>query len=73
MNQTPCSICQEGGHAPRRCPTLCDPLKNEFYKPSGGRPVGGDDEEDTIKRTETPTVSCPLQASLLVLLLPMKL
>lgn len=49
MNQIPCSVCSEGGHSSRRCPALYEPLKNEFYKPSGGRPMGGDDEEDKIE------------------------
>lgn len=46
MNSTPCTICGEGGHHPRKCPTLSAPLEPGFYKgqiPSGGG--GGEDDE----------------------------
>lgn len=44
MNSTPCTVCGEGGHAARKCPTLSDPLKEGFYK--GQVPRGGGGEED---------------------------
>lgn len=37
-------------HTERKCPELVAPLREEgIQKPSGGRPHGGDDEEDTVK------------------------
>ena len=44
MNACPCSVCGEGGHHPRRCPTLWSPLEPGFYK--GQVPRGGGGEED---------------------------
>ena len=54
MNSFPCTVCGEAGHGIRRCPALSDPLKNEFYKPSGGRPVGGDDDDEKIEQVVCP-------------------
>jgi len=46
MNACPCSVCGEGGHHPRACPTLWAPLKSGFYAPPAGhRPSGDDDDE----------------------------
>lgn len=46
----PCPFCNELTHTERRCPELVAPLREEgIQKPAGGRPHGGDDEEDTIK------------------------
>jgi hypothetical protein len=46
----PCSFCNEMTHTERKCPELVAPLREEgIQKPSGGRPHGGDDEEDTVK------------------------
>ena len=46
----PCSFCNESTHTERKCPELVAPIREEgIQKPSGGRPHGGDDEEDAIK------------------------
>lgn len=46
----PCSFCNESTHTERRCPELVAPLREEgIQKPSGGRPHGGDDEDDAIR------------------------
>lgn len=46
MNSHPCTVCGEGGHPLRRCPTLCSPLKEGFYAPPAGhRPSADDDDE----------------------------
>lgn len=50
MNTCPCSVCGEGGHHPRRCPTLSDPLKEGFYKGQIPRGGGGDEEDDHLRR-----------------------
>lgn len=44
MESAPCTICGEGGHHPRRCPTLASPLELGFYR--GQIPRGGGDDED---------------------------
>ena len=44
MNSTPCTVCGEGGHPARKCPTLSSPLEPGFYK--GQVPRGGGGEED---------------------------
>jgi len=44
MNSTPCTVCGEGGHHTRKCPTLSSPLELGFYK--GQIPRGGGGEED---------------------------
>lgn len=47
MNACPCTVCGEGGHHPRACPTLWAPLKSGFYAPPAGhRPSGDDDDDD---------------------------
>ncbi len=50
MNSTPCTICGEGGHSFRRCPTLSEPLKPGFYTPSGGHRHSEEDEDEKAKR-----------------------
>lgn len=51
MNQAgACTICQEAGHRMNRCPELSKDLQPGFYKPAGGMPRGGDDEEDRLNR-----------------------
>ncbi len=52
MNSTPCTVCGEGGHSIRRCPTLYAPLTPGFYAPPAGhRPSGDDDEDEKLKAT----------------------
>jgi hypothetical protein len=35
-----------------KCPALREPLKNEeFFKPTGGRPSGGDDDDEGVGST----------------------
>ncbi len=46
MNSTPCSVCGEGGHHSRKCPTLTSPLDPGFYKGQIPRGGGGDGEDD---------------------------
>ena len=41
-----CSVCSESDHHANKCPTLCEPLKEGFYKPSGGHQGGHDDDDD---------------------------
>lgn len=49
MNSTPCSICQEGGHHPRECPELYQPLKSGFFAPSGGGGHSHGDDDEKLK------------------------
>ena len=51
MNSIPCSVCGEGGHPSRRCPTLCEPLKSGFVKPSGGHQHSDEDDESAKKNS----------------------
>ena len=44
MNSATCTVCGEGGHSARKCPTLSSPLEPGFYK--GQVPRGGGGEED---------------------------
>lgn len=66
MNTIPCSICQEGGHHPRSCPALREPLKPGLFAPSGGggHSHGDDDEKlraNLLKKRSTcqPTLDFP--------------
>ena len=55
MNSCPCSVCGEGGHHPRACPTLWLPLKEGFYSPPAGhRPSGDEDDEKATIKFEKP-------------------
>ena len=53
-NATKCSVCGEQNHTSEKCPTLYEPTKQCFYKPSGGgagHSHGDDDDEKVyIKR-----------------------
>lgn len=49
MNATPCSVCGEGGHGARKCPTLSSPLEPGFYKGQIPRGGGGDEEDDSLR------------------------
>lgn len=50
----PCTICNESDHKARRCPELHKDLDNNgFFKPAGGRPVGGDDEDERLNSTRS--------------------
>jgi hypothetical protein len=46
METAPCTICGEGGHHPRKCPSLSSPLELGFYKGQIPRGGGGDGEDD---------------------------
>jgi hypothetical protein len=47
----PCGICGERTHGPEKCPALWSPLKNEeFFKPAGGRPAGGGEDDERAKK-----------------------
>jgi hypothetical protein len=46
MESCPCNVCGEGGHHPRKCPTLADPLFLGFYKGQIPRGGGGEEEDD---------------------------
>ncbi len=41
-----CSLCGEGGHRASRCPDLCDPLREGFFKGGGGGGGGDCDDHD---------------------------
>jgi hypothetical protein len=46
-----CSVCSEDSHHTNKCPTLHEPLKEGFYKPSGGGHQGGHDDDDEKAKT----------------------
>jgi hypothetical protein len=55
MNTCPCSVCGEGGHHPRACPSLRAPLTEGFYSPPAGhRPSGEEDDEKATRKIERP-------------------
>jgi hypothetical protein len=47
---SPCTICQGTDHHPRKCPELHKDLETGFYKPAGGMPQGGDDDDEKLNR-----------------------
>jgi hypothetical protein len=47
-----CSLCGEGGHRASRCPDLCDPLKEGFFKGGGGGGGGDCDDHDHDERVK---------------------
>lgn len=52
MNRAcPCSICQSPEHRSRQCPELTKELETGFYKPAGGMPQGGGDDDEGLDRT----------------------
>ena len=47
MQASKCSECGSQEHQTTRCPELVAPLyQTGFFRPAGGRPQGGDDEEE---------------------------
>lgn len=51
MNSTPCTVCGEGGHHTRKCPTLSSPLEPGFYKGQVPRGGGGDEDDEHLRAT----------------------
>lgn len=49
-----CMVCDEHGHAERKCPTLRDPLRSGFAGSNGYRDE--DEEEDCCKKVERTVV-----------------
>lgn len=47
-NPAACAVCQERDHKSAHCPELTKELQPGFYKPAGGMPRGGDDEDDSL-------------------------
>ena len=48
-NPAACTVCGERDHASRHCPALTKELEVGFYKPAGGMPRGGDDEDEHLE------------------------
>jgi hypothetical protein len=46
----PCAICGEHSHTFMVCPALREPLKEGFFRPVGGRPSSGGDDDERIHR-----------------------
>ena len=54
----PCSFCNESTHTERKCPELVAPIREDrIQKPSGGRPHGGGDEEDSSHVAQQPLIN----------------
>lgn len=52
MNRAcPCSICQNPEHRSNKCPELVKELETGFYKPAGGMPQGGGDDDESLQNT----------------------
>ena len=47
-NDIICKICSSGGHISSRCPELCIPLKEGFYRGEGGAQHSHDDDDEHI-------------------------
>lgn len=45
-NPAACAVCQARTHKSDRCPELSKDLQPGFYKPAGGMPQGGGDDDD---------------------------
>ena len=56
-NPARCSVCNEADHKGNHCPELTKELQPGFYKPAGGMPQGGGDDDDEHL---TNTVLAPL-------------
>jgi hypothetical protein len=57
-----CANCGERSHAAEKCPALREPLKNDvFFKPAGGRPSGGGDDE-AAKKLKGGAMTCGVPA-----------
>lgn len=48
-NPAACTVCGERDHRSRSCPSLSKELEVGFYKPAGGMPRGGDDDDESLK------------------------
>jgi hypothetical protein len=48
----PCAICGEHTHGLNACPALREPLKEGFFRPVGGRPSGGGDDDEGVGNRE---------------------
>ena len=55
----PCTVCQQPGHTPRKCPTLWEMLKEGFYSGGGGGGGHSHDEDDEKLTSEVPKPVCP--------------
>ena len=58
-NPNPCCICNKRTHRANACPELYAPMKNEeFFRPTGGRPAAGDDDDEKLKPVPPAMVAC---------------
>jgi len=49
MQASKCSECGSQEHESTRCPELVAPLyQTGFFQPAGGRPQGGDEEDEAL-------------------------
>lgn len=55
----PCSVCNETGHRPRKCPALHEMLKEGFYAGGGGGGGHSHDDDDEKVTGEAPHPTCP--------------
>ena len=52
-NASACSVCQSHEHSTKKCPEIVEDVnRHGFYKPAGGMPQGGDDEDEHISLFE---------------------
>lgn len=60
-NPAKCPVCAEQTHTGNMCPTLYEPTKEGFYKPSGGgggHSHGDDDDDEKIDIKRKPNLKC---------------
>jgi hypothetical protein len=57
----PCRICNKASHDAWHCPELYDPLTtaDQFFRPTGGRPAQGDDDEKASVSQKLNTLLLP--------------
>jgi hypothetical protein len=56
-----CPVCNEGGHKADHCPELTKDLQTGFYKPAGGIPRGGDDDDESLQARLAPLLAVFVQ------------
>jgi hypothetical protein len=49
-----CCVCNEATHKSDHCPELTKELQPGFYKPAGGMPRGGDDDDESLQARFAP-------------------
>jgi hypothetical protein len=60
-NASKCTVCGDQTHNCENCPTLHEPTKQGFYKPSGGGHSLGDDDDEKVDIKHKPNLKFKYQ------------